>query len=595
MAQNQITLRYFVFRYGELGRQHLFVNVPSSATILDVIRDVIKTIGSELVRAENTVLWKPRTFLPKSDPDRLVSLLKQYDHDLSKFCDALDSEAVVSDIFGVGVRADTITTLVVEVSKPYKAVTVDAAEHADEAKDVLTKLRKGLQKLRQSGPSGTPSRNCQPNHYHEHQSGENPILDGRYGNKHTTIAPPVEDFHYAFAQFKAECHDEQTPLPEEFVRRIGELMDTVSQIKVDDELGRQANTRSLLSNILSATFGQVVNSLAALAILEEKDELGTSGDGSVQGSFSYLQHWMDQGQKRLFDACFCPSFIIAVAGSYIIICGAIFTGSVVVHRLTDYIWLANSRLNDDANAHRIARVFLALGNALVRLRDFYEQLENPGPDDVPRYFPLATAYRDGDRIVKFRYTSYLKDVAESCVTYRAVECESDQPREIVVKFVEHYGDAAHELLASHGLAPKLLYYGNIWLEGPEARGCGSRRMVVMEYIEGETAHAMLSASKERAVPDDVRDAIKRAVKLLHENKMVHGDIRLGNVIIAKPTGAEGEDTGKRVRIVDFDWAGTEGEVRYPLFLSKVIRWPAGVDDDALIRPEHDDEMLTRLD
>ncbi len=91
-------------------------------------------------------------------------------------------------------------------------------------------------------------------------------------------------------------------------------MESVSQIKTD-EVRRQATTRSLLSNLLSATFGQLVNSdktsadhvhsysrersplgLAGLAIVEEKAELGSSGDGSVQGSFSYIHFWMDASQ-----------------------------------------------------------------------------------------------------------------------------------------------------------------------------------------------------------------------------------------------------------------------------------------------------------
>ena len=302
--------------------------------------------------------------------------------------------------------------------------------------------------------------------------------------------------------------------------------------------------------------------------------------------------------QALARACFCPSFIISLAGPHIVICGAILTAHAIVHRLTDHIWCANSRVNDDAQALRVARVFFALGNALVRLRSFYAQLEKP-TDAVARYFPLATAYRDGDRIVKFRYTSYLSDTAEACVTYKAVECEgpSDQPRrEIVVKFVERYGVAAHELLASEGLAPKLLYCGDIWLDGREARGCGSRKMVVMECVDGPTAYAMRLASPG-PLPEGVRRAIRRAVKLLHDAGMVHGDIRLENVIVANPTGAEADsddNVEKRVRIVDFDWAGDEGTVRYPLYLSKVINWPAGVADYAFILADDDDEMVRML-
>ncbi|TFK87573.1 hypothetical protein K466DRAFT_490601, partial [Polyporus arcularius HHB13444] len=101
-------------------------------------------------------------------------------------------------------------------------------------------------------------------------------------------------------------------------------------------------------------------------------------------------------------------------------------------------------------------------------------------------------------------------------------------------------------------------------------------------------------SQNDALPDGVRVAVKRAVKLLHDHNLVHGDVRLGNVVVAKPTGAENDDVGKRVRIVDFDWAGEEGIARYPLYLSKTIFWPAGVADYALIRAEHDDEMVRRL-
>ncbi len=80
----------------------------------------------------------------------------------------IDDEVIVSDYFhpggraDTGVRADTITTLVVEVPTPER-VAVDAAElpeHSDEAKDVLTKLREGTWipslRLFYSTPQPTP-------------------------------------------------------------------------------------------------------------------------------------------------------------------------------------------------------------------------------------------------------------------------------------------------------------------------------------------------------------------------------------------------------------------------------------------------------
>ena len=117
-------------------------------------------------------------------------------------------------------------------------------------------------------------------------------------------------------------------------------------------------------------------------------------------------------------------------------------------------------------------------------------------------------------------------------------------------------------------------------------------MVVMEYVEGLTAHAAFYSEEKGALPDGVHGVVQRAVKLMHDNDMVHGDIRLGNILIAK--AGEGDDIGTRVKIVDFDWAGKAGEVRYPLRLSQVINWPEGVMSYAPITKAHDEEMVRKL-
>ena len=290
--------------------------------------------------------------------------------------------------------------------------------------------------------------------------------------------------------------------------------------------------------------------------------------------------------QELLNACFAPSFIISLAGPNICICGTIFLGSPIVQRLTDYIWLANSRIIDDENVLRIARILWALKNALHRLRQYYAELTQPANVKM-RFYPLATKYKDGARTVSFEYLDFLRGPGEACVTFLAREVDAPA-RKVVVKFVERYGEAAHRHLAAAGLAPTLLYYGDIWLSGPEQQGCGTRKMVVMKYIEGKTAAGY------REIPNGVQAAVRRAVQLLHTHTppLVHGDIRLPNIIIAD--GAEGESLEDRIKIVDFDWAGTAGEVRYPFNLSSKIRWPTGVADHALILPAHDIEMVDRL-
>jgi RIO-like serine/threonine protein kinase len=107
-------------------------------------------------------------------------------------------------------------------------------------------------------------------------------------------------------------------------------------------------------------------------------------------------------------------------------------------------------------------------------------------------------------------------------------------------------------------------------------------MVVMEYIDGETC--------EDGVSDAVRIAVCDTVEYLHSQGMVHGDVRRPNIIIER---GEGDDEECRVKILDFDWAGREGEARYPLRLSPGL-WPDGVGDNKFILAVHDIEMLKRL-
>jgi len=48
---------------------------------------------------------------------------------------------------------------------------------------------------------------------------------------------------------------------------------------------------------------------------------------------------------------------------------------------------------------------------------------------------------------------------------------------------------------------------------------------------------------------------------------------------------------KKVKSIDFDWVGKDGVSRYPLLLSKQIRWADGVEGLAVMEKRHDFDML----
>ncbi|KAJ2921604.1 hypothetical protein H1R20_g15491, partial [Candolleomyces eurysporus] len=479
----------------------------------------------------------------------------------------------------------------------------DEGKGTEEPGDVLAQMQKRFKTTVYESQKATPSVSSKPANYLEFQNGPVPILDGRYGTTPNSIALPVEVYHPAFAYFSALARDSVREPPDDIIDLTIQLTATSSRI-VTTELSRQSATRDVLSKILRFPIIQTVNQnkssadhaviysrsgsdpigAAALSIFEEKADLGISGDPTTQGSFSYLQHWTDPGQKALSEATSCPSFIISIAGPWLVVLGAVLTSSAIVQRLTDFIWLGNSRVVDDTHTLRLARIFTALRDAMARLQIFYERFTLPVEPNT-RFFPYATSFveRNGSssRTVKFSYKQPLKywEHPSECVAFLATTSDG---KPVVVKFVERYGAKAHEKLAEMGKAPALLYHGDVW-PGDEvaSEGCSPRKMVVMEYIDGETC--------EGGVSDTVRKAVRSAVEYLHSQRIVHGDIRRPNIIIARGEG----DEGSRVKILDFDWAGEEGKARYPLRLSPGL-WPDGVGDNKLISALHDMAMLERL-
>lgn len=265
-----------------------------------------------------------------------------------------------------------------------------------------------------------------------------------------------------------------------------------------------------------------------------------------------------------------------------------FTSHAIVQRLTDFIWLGNSWVIDDTNTLRLGRALAALREAVTELKLFYGTV-SPVADPTARFFPYATSFIDenGSR-VQFSYKRPLKPEVEpsESVTFLAVTPDG---RQLVVKFVERYGAEAHLALAGKGKAPALFYYGDVWPDKEVASaGCRSRKMVVMEYIEGKTC-----VKDGASIP--VRAAVSTAIKYLHSLGFVHGDIRLPNIFIpqAREGEGDGDDEGSRVKILDFDWAGKEGEARYPLRLATDL-FPPDSRDHGLISKAHDSYMVERL-
>jgi RIO-like serine/threonine protein kinase len=82
-------------------------------------------------------------------------------------------------------------------------------------------------------------------------------------------------------------------------------------------------------------------------------------------------------------------------------------------------------------------------------------------------------------------------------------------------------------------------------------------MIVMDRVDGN--HSPL---KESDLNDAMHGLITDAVTSLHQAGFVHGDLRPSNVVRSNDSGG--------ILLLDFDWAGKIGEVRYPMNVNREL-------------------------
>jgi hypothetical protein len=289
-----------------------------------------------------------------------------------------------------------------------------------------------------------------------------------------------------------------------------------------------------------------------------------------------------------------------------LVAGAVFADTFIAQELTDYITLGSHPTDPDRGLRRVAQVLVTLRECIEDLSSFYNGLRffrsprrgpvtDPPPgraskrlgprseDITPQYVPESPLQRwvfpcytefsiNGDH---FSLT-YERPLEGGEKTTRALftatmTSSSAGSKLVVVKFTRRYCTEAHRLLAEMSLAPKLLYHEDI----------AGVHFIVMEHLE------VIEVSDDPLGGEDGTkhmESLRRAARALHGEKLVFGDLREPNILITKDG----------LRLVDFDWSGKEGTVCYPAGISGEIPWPDGVEGEAEIKVEHDEEWFRRL-
>ncbi|KIM25769.1 hypothetical protein M408DRAFT_73816 [Serendipita vermifera MAFF 305830] len=399
--------------------------------------------------------------------------------------------------------------------------------------------------------------------------------------------PSIFLYHPVFLQFRKMMHEEAQNIPPEFRVEVYQFMnkaaaiyntENIRRVSVEEPLGSLLGRAIIATQLPDGTSNDgciltsVSDHLALCLLLEMKNEVGTGGcDPAAQGSYSTRKFWAsDKGRYFRSNTC-SPTFILAMPGPWLQVQGFVLVDDAVAQPLTDYIWLGGDA-DIEAQIDKVAKVLFALKRSLESLETYYQYLSpSPDPGNIAYLNPCITSYSTDTESMEFTYNGRMFPRGSRAV----FSAQSFSGLNLVVKFTTKYNCDAHRLLANSGLAPKLYYASSC----PAVPGY---TMVVMERIGMDATVLGWQARTE-----EMYKTVEQAVHLLHASDYVFGDLRLVNIVV---------DKGGGVYLVDFDWCGKENVDRYPATLNDTgaIVWAKGVRRGALMRKEHDLEMLDRL-
>ena len=151
--------------------------------------------------------------------------------------------------------------------------------------------------------------------------------------------------------------------------------------------------------------------------------------------------------------------------------------------------------------------------------------------------------------------------------------------QVLVRLVPRsYSQDVHKHMADTGLAPKLYGYAEVE---------GAPTAYVMEYLDPcawQTLHEFLKYDATAVNRTQVREAVDSIIEKLESKNYVHGDLRSNNIMIQSDMIEKSVD----LRVIDFDWAGEAGQVRYPAERNRDFWWPG--EAGGPIEQDHDSKM-----
>ena len=294
--------------------------------------------------------------------------------------------------------------------------------------------------------------------------------------------------------------------------------------------------------------------------IELKLNFGSGGKDAILQNTLYYVHAFREAPPHLN-----PMILITIVGCHFFqVFGAVFgpDDKILVDPLCDAISLLNVPHDPLHLDLKFASLLYSLKRTFAKLKRYYETLS------ASSSCPCVPYYNNDSTL------EYIEPIP-ICTNGRVWKGKMND-REVVVKFTLMYNSSVHKLLHQNGMAPEIF---------AEDELCGGWKVIVMEYIVGQSLHECCNILTHTQ-KQDIKDKLKNALQIMKTANFVHGDLRLPNIMI--------ESTTTSPFIIDFDWAGISGDVKYPINLNPSVRWPDDARSGLPIRTTHDLYMIEQL-
>ena len=483
----------------------------------------------------------------------------------------------------------------------------DAEESQDEVPEMVPFYKRRAQWF-QKNPPKAPSTEADTSRFAKRQMySDQTIFCGRPYSNYQAIPPTL--LCPQFSQFMVDL-DSCTPSTSDiefFYQLSHEMSDIIGEaernnvfINIMRKHGFPDFSKTFIGKYHNdGTLEVRINQLGKSAIylvLEVKNELGKGGaEPMVQAALYWLESirpFAEDGNSQLRYQTNFPAVLLLHNGercpACLLVCATLSTGPYISAAVAVYADAPNVQILNpviplhfhpsDYKARATGERFIcALRRLLSDLKNYYTTSAfSQQSSHLQPQFPFYSAYTDGDVSHQFVYE---KQIDQKTVFVAHLR---DNPEDkIFVKFTRCYGEDAHRAAHARGFAPKLRAverFQDGWI------------MVVMDDVSHQYCEI-----ERRPLEKNVYKAVQQALVELHGEGFVHGDLREANIMV-KRDGVDSEGLHDII-LVDFDWAGKEGSVRYPSNITLNHIWlprPEDVERGGLITAAHDDQMLKFL-